>query len=109
VTSARQGGESLLDPDMRVLEAGVSFLCEDALDDDVIELFDRMLRHSNVHVKWELVEQLPPDERLIGAMFHVLGEKWGWQEVAARAWLEQFRGTATYEAEAEASDNGDSN
>jgi hypothetical protein len=58
-----------------------------------------MLRHSNVHVKWELVEDAPRDERLIGAMFHVLGEKWGWQEDAARRWLARFRGTPAYQVE----------
>lgn len=99
ISRARQGGENLLDPDTRVLEAAIPFLREPPLDADVIALFDRMLRHSNVHVKWELVEDAPRDERLIGPMFHVLGEKWGWQEDAARRWLSRFRGTPAYQAE----------
>lgn len=99
ISRARQGGENLLDPDTRVLEAALPFLREPPLDADAIALFDRMLRHSNVHVKWELVEDAPRDERLIGGMFHVLGEKWGWQENAAKAWLSHFRGTQAYEAE----------
>jgi hypothetical protein len=41
----------------------------------------------------------PLDERLIGGMFHVLGERWGWQEETARTWLAKFRGTARYELE----------
>ncbi len=99
ISRARQGGENLLDPDTRVVEAAIPFLREPPLDADVIALFDRMLRHSNVHVKWELVEDAPRDERLIGGMFHVLGEKWGWQEDAARRWLSRFRGTPTYQVE----------
>jgi hypothetical protein len=99
IARARQGGENLLDPDTRVLEAAMPFLREPPLDADVIALFERMLRHTNVHVKWEIVEDAPRDERLIAAMFHVLGEKWGWQEDAARRWLARFRGTPAYEAE----------
>jgi hypothetical protein len=99
ISRARQGGENLLDPDTRVLEAAIPFLREPPLDADVIALFDRMLRHSNVHVKWEIVEDAPRDERLMGAMFHVLGEKWGWQEDAARRWLAWFRGSPAYQAE----------
>ena len=98
ISRARQGGENLLDPDTRVLEAAVPILRE-RIDGDTIALFDRMLRHSNVHVKWELVEDAPRDERLLGGMFHVLGEKWGWQEPAARTWLAQFQGAPAYEAE----------
>ena len=57
-----------------------------------------MLRHSNYHVKWELMNRAPRDERLIPGMFHVLGEKWGWQETKAKAWLERFKGTPAYDA-----------
>ena len=59
ISRARQGGENLLDPDTRVLEAAVPVLRESPLDDDVIALFDRMLRHSNYHVKWELLQGPP--------------------------------------------------
>jgi hypothetical protein len=41
----------------------------------------------------------PRDERLIGGMFHVLGEKWGWQERVAKQWLAAFVATPAYEAE----------
>jgi hypothetical protein len=58
-----------------------------------------MLRHSNFHVKWELLQAPPADPRLIGGMFHVLGERWGWQEKAAKEWLGHYQGTAAYEAE----------
>jgi hypothetical protein len=99
IARARQGAENLLDPDTRVLEVSVPLLCTAPLEADAIALFDRMLRHSNVHVKWDIVEQAPHDERLIAAMFHVLAENWGWQAEAARTWLERFRGTPAYEAE----------
>jgi hypothetical protein len=99
ITRARHGSANLLDPDTRLLEAAVEVLRGDPLDAEVVALFDRMLRHSNVHVKWELLKQPPEDERLIGGMFHVLGEKWGWQEKTARHWLARFQGTPTYEAE----------
>jgi hypothetical protein len=99
VTRARQGAENLMDPDTRILEVSVPFLLSQPLDDAAIALFDRMLRHSNVHVKWEIVDEAPHDDRLIGAMFHVLAESWGWQADAAGVWLEQFRGTPQYEAE----------
>ena len=98
ISRARQGGANLLDPDTRVLEIAVPILREH-LDADVIALFDRMLRHSNFHVKWELLQAPPADERLIGGMFHVLGERWGWQEKAAKEWLGQFQGTPEYELE----------
>jgi hypothetical protein len=99
MSRARQGGENLLDPDTRVLEAAVRQLREAPLDDATIALFDRMLRHSNFHVKWELLQAAPTDERLIGGMFHVLGERWGWQETTAKQWLAQFQGSAAYERE----------
>jgi hypothetical protein len=31
-------------------------------------------------------------------MIHVLGERWGWQETTARAWLASYAGTPAYEA-----------
>jgi hypothetical protein len=99
ISRARQGGENLLDPDTRVLEAAVPILRERPLDDDVIALFDRMLRHSNYHVKWELLQEPPRDERLLAGMFHVLGERWGWQEKTAKQWLADFQGSAAYEVE----------
>ena len=99
ISRARQGGESLLDPDTRVLEAAVPILRAGPLDPDVIALFDRMLRHPSYHVKWELLQNPPEDERLIGGMFHVLGERWGWQEKTAQRWLEAFQGTPAYDAE----------
>src|SRR5690606_37416052 len=83
ISRARQGGENLLDPDTRVLEAAVPILRRAPLDHDVVALFDRMLRHSNYHVKWALLQDPPRDERLIGGMFCVLGERWGWQERTA--------------------------
>lgn len=107
ISRARQGGENLLDPDTRVLEAAVPILRERPLDEDVIVLFDRMLRHSNYHVKWELLQEPPRDERLLAGMFHVLGEKWGWQEKTARQWLAEFQGSASYEAERKRSAAGD--
>ncbi len=98
ISRARQGGANLLDPDTRTLETALPILREN-IDEDVIALFDRMLRHSNFHVKWELLQAPPDDERLIGGMFHVLGERWGWQEKTAKEWLAHYQGTATYELE----------
>jgi hypothetical protein len=94
---ARRGSAGLLDPDARVLEAALPLLCESPLDAETVALLDRLLRHSNPHVKWALLEAPPRDERLIGGMFHVLRERWGWQEVAARAWLEGFQGSPAYD------------
>ncbi|MBA3464985.1 MAG: HEAT repeat domain-containing protein [Deltaproteobacteria bacterium] len=99
ITRAREGGASLWNPDTAILSASVKALRAFALDADTISLFDRMLRHSNHHVKWELLQDPPEDERLIGGMFHVLGEKWGWQEKTAKSWLGQFQGSPAYEAE----------
>ena len=99
ITRARQGGANLLDPDRCLLAAAVPLLRVPPLDDAAAALFDRMLRHSNVHVKWELLQAPPHDERLIGGMFHVLGERWGWQEKAAKQWLARFVGTPAYDAE----------
>lgn len=99
ISRARQGGEHLLDPDTRLLEVAVPILRDPPLDPDVVVLFDRMLRHPSYHVKWELLRDPPKDERLIGGMFCVLRERWGWQEKAARRWLVAFRGNALYEAE----------
>jgi len=36
---------------------------------------------------------------LIGGMFHVQGEKWGWQAKTAKQWLAKFQGTPEYELE----------
>lgn len=98
ISRARHGAQNLLDFDARVLEAAVPFLRKH-LDDHVIALFDRMLRHPNYHVKWELLHEPPLDERLIAGMFHVLGEKWGWQETTAKEWLANFQGTPCYDRE----------
>ncbi len=109
IARARPGTARLLHHDARVLEAGVAVLRgavtrgqHDREEDDAIALFDRMLRNSNIHVKWELLQQPPVDARLIGGMFHVLGEHWGWQELAAKRWLARFAGTQAYEAAYEA-------
>lgn len=98
ISRARHGAQNLLDSDARVLEVAVPFLRGDP-DGQVIALFDRMLRHPNYHVKWELLNEPPLDERLITGMFHVLGEKWGWQETTAKEWLANFQGTPSYERE----------
>jgi hypothetical protein len=57
---ARHGGENLLDPDVRVLEAAVPILRAGPADDDVNALFDRMARHSNDHVKQWLADLAGP-------------------------------------------------
>ena len=98
ISRARQGSANLLDQDSRIFEVAIPILRRE-LDADTIALFDRMLRHSNFHVKWELLSAPPADPRLIGAMFHVLGERWGWQEKTAKAWLARFAGTDAYEVE----------
>jgi hypothetical protein len=62
---ARQGGENLLDPDARVLEAAMPILRAGTIDDDVAALFDRMARHGSDHVKQWLTgvaEQTPDDD-----------------------------------------------
>ena len=100
IARARPGTARLLHHDARVLAAGVAALRSD-LADDTIALFDRMLRNANVHVKWDLLQDPPIDPRLIGGMFHVAGEHWGWQEPAAKRWLARFAGTDAYEAERE--------
>ncbi len=99
IIRARAGSANLLDPDSAILSAAVAALRTTELHIDTIGLFDRMLRHANHHVKWELLQDPPKDERLIGGMFHVLAEKWGWQEKTAKSWLAGFQGTAAYEAE----------
>ena len=96
---ARPGTASLLDPDTAVVEAAVAVLGEPPISADAIALFDRVLRHPSFHLKWPLVKQAPHDVRLIGGMLHVLGERRGWQESAAEAWLARFAGTPEYEAE----------
>ena len=90
--------QDLLEPQVHLVTAAVAAL-RDPLDTPTVALFDRMLRHANHHVKWALLKDPPHDERLIGGMFHVLGERWGWQESTARDWLTQFQGTAAYEEE----------
>jgi hypothetical protein len=50
-----------------------------------------MLRHSNFHVKWELLQEPPEDERLLPGMF-LPGQRWGWQEKTARAGSRSSRG-----------------
>src|SRR5262249_26490299 len=72
IDRARAGGQDLLDPEARVLEAAVAALREGPLDDQAIALFDRMLRHPNHHVKWGLLRSPPRDQRLVGGMVHVL-------------------------------------
>ena len=99
IGAARRGGANLLDPDIALLEAAVAALRTAPLDADVIALFDRMLRHSNFHVKWELLQDPPLDARLIGGMFHVLGEKWGWQEKIGEAVARPVPGHAGLRAE----------
>jgi hypothetical protein len=95
IDRARPGGQDLLDPDARLLETSVAALLDGPLDDATIALFDRMLRHANPHVKWELLQAPPRDRRLIGGMIHVLGEAWGWQETAAKNWLASYKEAAS--------------
>jgi hypothetical protein len=96
VERARAGDEHLLDPDTAILDAALPFLRQ-KLDDATVALFDRMLRHSNPHVKWPLVAAPPNDPRLLGGMFYVLSERWSWQARAAREWLRVHEGTAAFE------------
>jgi hypothetical protein len=98
IARARPDAARLLHHDARVLAAGVAVLRTD-LAEDTIALFDRMLRNANVHVKSDLLRDPPNDARLIGGMFHVVGEHWGWQHPAAKRWLARFAGTAAYETE----------
>lgn len=63
ISRARQAGEDLLDPDTQLLEAAVPYL-RVHLDEDVLALFERMLRHPNHHVKRELVQDVPRHARL---------------------------------------------
>lgn len=95
IDRARPGGPELLDPDTRLLETSVAALLDGPLDDGTIALFERMLRHANPHVKWELLQAPPRDRRLIGGMMHVLGEAWGWQEIAAKNWLGSYTSVAS--------------
>jgi hypothetical protein len=95
IARSRPGTARLLHHDARVIESGVAALRDDR-DDEVIALFDRMLRNANVHVKWELMQDPPIDARLIGGMFHVAGERWGWQELAAKRWLARFSSHDSY-------------
>jgi hypothetical protein len=95
---APQGNHHLLDPDSNLLAAAVELLRSGRLDDATVAVFERMLRHSNPHVKWRLLEGTPADVRLIGAMFRVLAEGWGWQAGAARSWLAHFQTHESFEA-----------
>ena len=97
IARAHPGGGNLLDPDTRVLEAAVPWLRTRELDAATLALFERMLRHPNHHVKWELLQDPPDDERLLGGMLHVAAERWGWQEQTAKLWLSQFEGTPAFE------------
>jgi len=99
IDHVREGDQNLLEPQARLVEAAVGVLREGPLDGDTIALFDRMLRHANHHVKWELLQAPPRDERLIGGMLHVAGERWDWQETTAKEWLASYAGTSAYEAE----------
>ena len=56
-----------------------------------------MLRHASTDVKSPLLRDVPDDPRLLGGMFYVLGERWGWQEAVARTWVAQYAGTEAYE------------
>ncbi len=98
IERARPHGE-LLEPDSRLLEAAVIALRTGALDADTIALFDRMLRHANPQVKWELLQDPPDDDRLIGGMFVVLAAKWGWQHSTAVEWLTAREGSPAFEEE----------
>src|SRR6185312_8996351 len=93
IARARPGTARLLAHDARVLGAAIAALRAQSPDDEAIALFDRMLRNANVYVKWELLRDPPIDARLIGGMFHVLGERWGWQAGSAKRWLARFEGT----------------
>jgi hypothetical protein len=107
IDQARPAGQNLLDPEARLLETAVSALLDGPLDDATIALFDRMLRHANHHVKWELLQSPPRDRRLIGGMIHVLGEAWGWQETAARQWLARYTDDGAVARDDDAADDGD--
>jgi hypothetical protein len=98
VDRAPPGDAGLLAPDMGLLELAIPWLREGELDDETIALFDQMLRHASRHVKWDLLEEPPADERLLGGMFYVLCERWDWHAEMARDWLRQREGTAAFEA-----------
>ncbi|MDB4958398.1 MAG: hypothetical protein JWO36_5967 [Myxococcales bacterium] len=107
ISSIRQSTANPLEPDAQILEEGVKVLRKGPLDASLIGLFDRMLRSANVHVKWELLQDPPTDERLISSMMCVLAERWGWQGKAAEQWLAGFRGTAAYAAAERALEDGE--
>jgi hypothetical protein len=88
---------NLLDPDALLLDAAVQALVHAPPDEAIIALFDRMLRHSNPHVKWALLERAPSHHQLIEGMFVVFAQGWGWQAKVARTWLEGFRDTEEFE------------
>lgn len=90
VSRARPASANLTDADTQIFAAAVPVLRTPPLEAGAVALFERMLRHSNYHVKWALLEHPPDDERLSGGMRHVLGERWGWQEKVARQWLARF-------------------
>ena len=95
----------LLDHDARVLEVAIPALVP--LDSDAVKLFDRILRHANAHVKSALLRDPPHDPRLTGAMVHVAGQDWGWQEKAAKKWLAHHKVRFGSETEAPSNDNDD--
>jgi hypothetical protein len=72
VERAPSGEQRLRAPDARLLEVAIPWLREGELHDATIALFDRLLRHGNPHVKWDLLEAPPEDARLLGGMFYVL-------------------------------------
>jgi hypothetical protein len=100
IARATRDRSNLMNTETQVIEAAVAALVALGLDADpaVAVLFDEMLRHPNIHVKWDLLRAAPSDPRLVPGMFHVLDEKWGWQESTARAWLAPWKGTPVYEA-----------
>lgn len=90
--------DNLLLPDVRILDRAIAWLAEGDLDAATIELFDRLLRHTNGELKRELLKDTPADPRLLGAMFFVLCQRWNWHEDAARDWLRGFEGTPAFDA-----------
>ncbi len=75
--------------DRDALNAAVAYLVAGELTDEVIACLDEILRHPSSDVRWDLMHAAPKDPRLIPAMQHVAGLKWGWQEDAALDWLSE--------------------